>query len=276
MCWDKIKDFFRVPDPSGKIEPDIVEPDIVEPDIVELEEPEIIEENMWTQLKPLPNDAGNVVDVPWIKYYKVEHPKKQIVLHHTVSGPGIAGDLATWRNFTNHIATCVIIDRDGTINRLFSSKYWGFHIGANNRVLDQQSIGIEIDSWGPLIKGDGTLYRFSSTRSIVTEPGKFYNIYGYKVDVPYIHYPDKFRGYEYYEAYTFEQIWSVGQLLLLWRNLYGIPLDYKEDIWEVSQRALSGTSGVWSHTSYRAPAAKQDAHPQPELIKMLKTLSSIG
>ena len=268
MCLNKLFEFFKKPIPD----PD---PEIPDPEIPG-DENENEEENMWKNLTPLPNDSTNIVDVPWTKYYKVEHPKNQIVLHHTVSGPGIEGDLATWRNFTDHIATCVIIERDGKINRLFSSKYWGFHLGANNRRLDQQSIAIELDSWGPLIKGDGKLYRFSATRQIVTEVDKFYNIYGFKVNVPYIHYPDKFRGYEYFEAYTFEQLWSVGQLILLWRNHYGIPVNYNEDMWDVSQRALSGTPGIWSHTSYRRPSDKQDAHPQPELIKMLKTLSSIS
>ena len=273
---------------NDKSENDKVEADEAKPiqsnddepknDVINMEENNnnpIEEQNPWMDLKPLPNNATNVVNVPWAKYYQTKHTKKQIVLHHTVSGPGIEGDLNHWKTFTSHIATCVIIDRTGIINRLFSSAYWGFHLGANNRTLDQQSIAIELDSWGPLIKGNGELYKFSNNKTIRTEINQMYNLYGSKVNVDVVHYPQKFRGYEYYEKYTYEQIRAVGQLLLLWYNTYGIPLTYNEDMWDVSSRALSGTSGVWSHTSYRRPVDKQDVHPQPELIQMLQTLDKI-
>lgn len=226
----------------------------------------------WSSLEALPNDSGRVVHVSWLKYYKVKHPKKQIVLHHTVSGPGISGDLSTWENFNAHIATCVILGRNGNINRLFSSMYWGFHLGAGNRKLDQQSIGIELDSWGPLIKGNGMAYNFPNGRVINTEQGAFYNVYGGRVNVPVTYYPEGFRGYNYYESYTYEQLFSVGKLLLLWHKLYGIPLNYNADMWDISQKALSGEPGVWSHTSYRKPADKQDCHPDPNLISLLKYL----
>ncbi len=63
----------------------------------------------------------------------------------------------------------------------------------------------------------------------------------------------------------------MRQLLVYWGERYEIPLTYNEDMWDVSDRALAGQDGVWSHTSYRSD--KSDIHPQPEMIAMLKALS---
>jgi len=232
----------------------------------------------WNKLKAL-TDFSKIDIVPWTRYVKEKHPKKQVVLHHTVSGDGITGDLKTWEKW-RRIATCVIIERDGTIKQLFSSKYWAYHLKAGNAVLDQQSIGVELDNWGGLWKSDGSAKQFGKRRDgspniIGTTPGKYYATYGNKVYRPVTHYPDGFRGYDYFESYTDSQLWSLGELLLLWNQRYNIPLGYHEDMWDRSQNALSGTPGIWAHVSYRYPKAKQDAHPQPELIHMLKTLATI-
>ncbi|NJO91098.1 MAG: N-acetylmuramoyl-L-alanine amidase [Chloroflexia bacterium] len=209
----------------------------------------------WNTLKPLDLSKINFIDFPENHYYREIYDKKQVVFHHTVSGPGIRGDLNTWLSTSTRIATCIIIDRDGTPNQMFSSKYWGFHTGKGRRI-DQHSIGIEFDNWGGLIKSKDS---YKAT-------------YGNKVDVPVTHYPNGFRGYEYYESYTDAQIQTAGELLLLWKDIYGIPLDYKEDMWDISPRALSGEPGVWAHVSFRPASDKQDIHPQPEVIEMFKSI----
>jgi len=243
-----------------------------------IEEVTIYANNKWDSIKPF-SDFDSIVKVPWIKYNKEEHRKIQIVLHHTVSGDGITGDLASWEKWRS-VATCIIIDRDGTINQLFSSKYWAYHLKAGNSNLDKSSIGVELDNWGGLIKGDGSLKQFGKRRDgspniVRTKEGKFYAIYGNSVNCPVTHYPDGFRGYYYFESYTDEQLKSLGELLRLWNNRFDIPLTYHPEMWQKSQEALQGTPGVWAHVSYRNPKAKQDAHPQPELIHMLKTLPTL-
>jgi len=259
----------------------------VKAEIPELAQETAVQENKnedfmydWSNLKPLNTSDPDLVQVDWIKYYKVEWPKDQVVLHHTVSGPGIQGDLNTWKDFTSHIATCMIVERDGKINQLFSSKYWGYHLGAGKASLDQRSIALELDNWGGLFLGDGNNKQFGKNadrtpRIIKTMQGKFYTVYGSVVDVPVTYYPDGFRGYYYYESYTYEQLRAIGELILLWNERFGIPLDYKEDMWDVSQKALSGEKGVWTHVSYRKPSDKQDCHPQPELIDLLKYLNKL-
>jgi len=232
----------------------------------------------WNKLKAL-TDFSKITMIPWTRYEKEETTKNQIVLHHTVSGDGITGDLKTWENW-RAVATCVIIDRDGTINQLFSSKYWAYHLKAGNSELDKHSIGVELDNWGGLYKGDGNLKQFGKRRDgspnmVRTKPGGFYATYGNEVKCPITTYKEGFRGYNYFESYTDNQLWSLGELLLLWKQRFDIPLTYHEDMWERSQNALDGLPGVWAHVSYRYPKAKQDAHPQPELIRMLKTVAAL-
>lgn len=246
----------------------------------EIDEVKIYGSNKWSDLKPLDLNDKDLIMVNWDRYYPETYKKKQIVLHHTVSGPGIRGDLLTWKKYRSNIATCIIIERNGIIKQLFSSRYWGFHLGAGKSYLDKHSIAVELDNWGGLILGDGKKHQFGENadgtpRIIKTKKGKFYATYGNIVNVPVTHYEGGWRGYEYYESYSYEQIRAVGELLLLWNKIYNIPLNYKEDMWDVSQKALRGESGVWTHVSYRNSNEKQDCHPDPEIKSMLKTIGGL-
>ena len=231
--------------------------------MADIKEVVIYGSNKWSDLKPLELYDPDLVQVEWLKYYKEVFTKKQIVLHHTVSGPGIQGDLNTWKNYDAHIATCVIIERDGKINQLFSSKYWGYHLGCGKTSLDKASIAIELDNWGQLHEKDGQLY----------------TIYDSKVDVPVVHYPKGFRGEQTFEAYTEAQLRSLGELLLMWNKYYKIPLTYRENFYDLNQDALKGEPGVWSHTSFRpwpSNRNKWDIHPDPNLLSMLRTISGLA
>jgi hypothetical protein len=226
----------------------------------EIKEATIVGHNKWSDLNPLKLDDKDLVQVPWNKYYKDVYLKKQVILHHTVSGIGIAGDLKTWKDFEDHIATFVIIERNGTINQLFSSKYWGYHLGCGKSILDKHSIAIELDSWGQLKEKNG----------------KLYTVYNSEVNVPIIRYDKPFRGEYIFEAYSEAQLVSLGKLLLLLNKNYNIPLIYNEDMWDVSQKALSGEPGIWAHVSFRPyPSEKNkwDVHPDPNLISLLKNIS---
>lgn len=208
-----------------------------------------------------------VVDFPREQYYQTEHPKKQIYLHHTVSGDGVMGDVNWWKQTESRVATAIIIDRNGDIYQTFSSKHWAHHLGIKSTVfkkyslmnintkLNQQSIGIEIDSWGGLTEKDG----------------KWYNTLNKIIDTDkVIKYPDGFRGYYGFERYTDAQIESTRQLLEFWTDRYNIDPCYKGDrMWDISTDAMKGENGIWSHISVRPD--KSDLHPQQEIIDMLKT-----
>lgn len=209
------------------------------------------------------------VDFPENRYFKEQTTKRQIVLHHTVSGRGVTGDINWWIQNPQRIATCVIVDWKGDIYQLFSSIYWAHHLGtraANNTALNKAAIGIEIDAWGALVKENRAWYpaRWDETLK------KFIPDKRVKPIENVQKYPDGYRGFYGYEKYTDEQIESVRKLLVYWGEQHNIPLKYNEDMWDVSSRAMRGDAGVWSHTSYRSD--KSDAHPQPELIDMLKSL----
>jgi len=207
------------------------------------------------------------VDFEPDQYVPRETKKTQICLHHTVSpNNSIKGDVATWRRDKKRIATCIIIGDDGTPYQLFSSKYWGYHLGIKQsffkkfnlpyQLLDDNCIGVEIDSAGGLTKKNG----------------KWYDVYGYHIpNDEVIEYTEGYMGYYAFQKYTDEQIETVKELLLFWHDRYNIPLDYNDDMWDISKNALSGKPGIWTHTSYRGNT-KSDCHPQQELINMLKNL----
>jgi len=209
------------------------------------------------------------VDFGSANYILEEHPKKQIYLHHTAGNPSGEGVFDWWKSNTERIATCVAISgkgsNDGQIVQGFSSKYWAYHLGlkkqlfSNNALpylsLDKYSIGIEICNWGDLQFRDG----------------KFYNYVNREVPESEVMELDKpFKGDRFFHNYTDAQIESVKQLLLLWKQRYGIPLTYNKDIWDISKRALGGEPGVYTHNSVRPD--KNDVYPHPKLIEMLKSL----
>lgn len=226
----------------------------------------------WTTLKSIELSKIKMVDFPSDQYYQQETPKKQLVLHHTVSSPNdVTGVIRTWVEDPAHVATHFIITGDGTPYQLFNSgKAWAHHLGITNPIfihqgfpdtdgrnvkLNQESIGFEICNWGYLTKG---------------ADGKFRAAYGNVVNVDIQEYPNLFRGQRYFEKYTDAQIQTVGELLLYFNAKFGIPLDYNETMWDMSKDALSGKSAVWAHCSFHPE--KSDVHPQKELIEMLKSL----
>lgn len=217
------------------------------------------------------------INFPDNQYNKESSVKKQIVLHHTVSGPGVDGDINWWKTTPARIATHYIIDRNGVIYQLFDDPYWGYHLGLKQshfqkagisyRNLDMQSIGIELDSWGPLKKApDGKFYPVKwENGKYAADTKKAAVIYPYEYCSG-----SSYKGHQYYERYTDKQIYSLKELLRYLCAKHTIPPNYTNDIWSVYPKALKGEPGIFSHTSYRAD--KSDAHPQVELVNMLKSL----
>ena len=224
----------------------------------------------------------NQLDFPESQFVPVVQPKNQICLHHTASGKGVNGDYHHWLKDPKRIATCVIVDDEGVVNQLFSSKYWGYHLGIRKsffkernipyKRLDKQCIGLEIDNWGGLKKINGEWRSYPNNYG----RGNLTNRHGNKIKVVLdesrlVFYPNGFRGYEAFESYTSKALDTTATLLKYWNNHYNIPICYHEDIWDVTDRALRGQDGLFTHVSYRDD--KSDCHPQKELIQMLKSLT---
>lgn len=218
------------------------------------------------------------------EYVKEVTKKNTIYLHATAGSHRADWTIDAWnkdRSSTNsrvRIATAFVIgglDRngsdkdnmDGKIYRAFNEDYWASHLGlktANNTALNKQSIGIEICNYGPLTKtSDG---KFMTYVNSLIDPSQVCDL-GYK-----------FRGYQYYHKYTDKQIVSLKELMLYLGQKYNIDLRCglverldQPDAFGISQNALNGDWGVWSHTSVRKD--KFDVIPQLELIDMLKSFS---
>lgn len=280
-----------------------------------------INENLLDNLTIARDSRYKFIYFPEDQYIRERIDNKlQIVLHHTVSGDktGVAGDIKWWRDKDERIATAFIISRGGEIYQLFNTDFWAHHLGITsnfineqgttetNTYLNQHSIGIEIDSWGGLVRYNGAWYPtiMDNNRNNVQsfEPRRnaetVSDVQEYNSNNGY---PMGFRGFYGFERYTDNQINAVRDLILslTYNNVNGdskikgfpkISLEYNEDIWDinydtngnpigspdgakgVSKRALNGTRGIWTHTSYRRD--KSDCHPQPELIQMLRNLNS--
>lgn len=206
-----------------------------------------------------------LVHFPDNQYYKRAEPKTQIVIHHTVSGDGVDGDIAWWLSTKDRIATHFIISRNGKIRQNFSTEFWAHHLGVThgmfeelglepggkNSWLNMRSVSIELDSWGGL-KDDSDIKK--------------------KKVKDFVKYDGGHRGYTYFETYTKEQLESLKKLLVYLCHKYDIPTEYKEDMWGVSVNALRGESGIWGHVSFRKD--KSDPHPQPTLIETLKSINN--
>ena len=219
-------------------------------------------------------------------FYKVSHPKRQIVLHHTVSSPDNSQAVANyWETLKDHIATCYVQAFDGNFIQLFDDNYWGHHLGvtaaslkaqgfpdsgSRNVLLNQQSVAVEICAWGGLVLGDGRTVMFNG-KAVAMKPGVFYNAYGSPVDVSLGIEEVSWRGFKYFQRYSDRQIDGLGVLLSDLMKRYGISsAGLKDGNFDIRRDALSGHSGIFSHSNYRAD--KSDLYPDKRIVQMLKNL----
>jgi len=208
------------------------------------------------------------------QYHKVEFPKKQVVIHHTASGPSAKGNIDYWKTQPDKVATAFVIGKDGVIVQAFGSKYYAAHLGipasfirtfgftdSGTRcdTLHKESVGIELTCWGGLTKKNNKWVSYAG----VVVPDSDVQLYN-----------PPFRGYAAFEKYSPAQLASLKELLVYLCDTYHVPKVYHPDMWDVSKKAIGSEPGIWTHTSYRTPADKQDCHPQPELIALLQSLAT--
>lgn len=201
---------------------------------------------------------------------------KSIVLHHT-NGHSAQSTFNYWLSNKERIATHFLIDRDGSIYQCIPlDKCWGYHLyvaAPDNKIsreykklasaYDKQSIGIELCNISQLVPYEN---KFLDTYGKVFKDHSKIT----KLDKP-------FRGYEYWESYTKEQLDSLEFLLLDLIDNYpiigtGLKDDYSNEF-DISLDALNMKPGVYFHVNYRT-GTKWDLYPHPELIKMLNNLKN--
>ena len=229
-------------------------------------------------------------------FFDTVTPKKQIYLHHTVSGQDIKSVIDGWNRRTDRVSTHYVSNNSGKIEQLYEDDFWAYHLGVKRPTfaalklpyqnLNRTSIGIELCSFGGL-----TETTLAGAESQITEdddpntiPSKVYkNAFGEIIDSSnVIQAVDKngksitYKGYKYFEKYSNAQINVVKGKLQELMSKYNIPFKYDYDVLfgtgTVSRAALSGEKGVYTHNSVRTD--KSDVFPQKELIEMLKSIAT--
>ena len=201
-------------------------------------------------------------------------------IHHTAGWDNPYNTVKHWnKDSRGRVATQYVIGGsnvkgveakyDGVVVECFPNNYLGWHLGkVGNFNISKYSGGVELNNFGYLTKKGDKYYTYVNTE---VKP-EFVCDLGYK-----------FRGHQYWHAYTDKQIESLRLLILHLRDIYpkmdlvnGIPKLLKDgvhpkDAFEFNEDAYYARQfGLWSHTSVRKD--KFDCFPQPELVEMLKQL----
>ena len=201
-------------------------------------------------------------------------------LHHTAGWDNPYNTVSQWnKDKRGRVATQYCIGgsnvkgngskHDGVVVECFPNNYLGWHLGkVGSFKISKLSGGVELNNFGYLKKKGDKYYTYVNTE---VKP-QFVCDLGYK-----------FRGHQYWHAYTDKQIESLRLLILHLRDIYpkmdlvnGLPKLLKEgvhpkDAFEFNTDAYNAKQfGLWTHTNVRKD--KFDCFPQPELVEMLKQL----
>ena len=201
-------------------------------------------------------------------------------LHHTAGWDNPFACVNSWnKDKRGRVATQYVIGGtnvkgngskyDGVVVECFPNNYLGWHLGkVGNFKISKMSGGVELNNFGYLTKKGDKYYTYVNTE---VKP-EFVCDLGYK-----------FRGHQYWHAYSDKQIESLRLLILHLKDIYpkmdlvnGLPKLLKEgvhpkDAFEFNSDAYNAKQfGLWTHTNVRKD--KFDCFPQPELVEMLKGL----
>ena len=172
------------------------------------------------------------------QYLKTVKPKSLVALHHTAGGS--AGSTFRWWNEGDPrtVGTAFLVARDGTIFEIFDPKFWAWHLGVKDDVIEKRSIGIEICNWGKLEKRDDDhLYTWSGKN--------LGNVETLAHAGTLAQFLTPWREAHYYEAYSQDQIDAVCGLVPWICEKYQIPNDLPE------KRHLTGPANLPKWLAFR-------------------------
>lgn len=212
------------------------------------------------------------------EYYSGPNKPEYLFLHHTAGADNPFAVVDQWNDDTRgRIATEFIIGGpsvngkstkyDGVIVKCMPDGGYGAHLGDNgSQHMHNNSVGIEVCNFGQLTKVGNVYKTYVGT---IVHPDQVCDL-GFK-----------FRGFQYYHKYSDAQIEALRELILFIKERDDINIKKGLIEWltnktpngafEFNKDAWSGkVKGMLSHTSTRKD--KTDMSPQPDLIKMLKSL----
>lgn len=214
------------------------------------------------------------------EYYPGPHQPEYVFYHHTAGWHNPYNVVKQWNNDNRgKIGTEWVIGGpsirdgskrfDGQIVKCMSDGAWAHHLGAVDRNMHTNSIGIEVCNFGPL-----------------SQSGQGFKTYaGQCVDDSQIEdLGFKWRGYRYWHKYSnaqLEALYSLTKMITLehsidlniglkqWLNeLKGDKQFHAFDYYESAKNG--DIKGLLSHSNVRSD--KLDMSPQKNLIEMIKSL----
>jgi N-acetyl-anhydromuramyl-L-alanine amidase AmpD len=217
--------------------------------------------------------------------------KEAAEIHHTVSDGNPYKVIDAWNNDTRgSVATHFVIGRemlngdldyDGMILQCFDLKYWAHHTlttrmgfsNTHNTRTNQVVVGIELCSFGALMKKDGKYYSLDGKTRIPDDQVC-------TLDRP-------FNTFKYWHKYTDAQLAALVKLVkwigvecgIDFQNLVSEPVNVDESWFYMnwhSQKIGYGYSQprlLNTHTNFEF--GKFDCYPQPELLEAIKEIYGI-
>lgn len=150
-------------------------------------------------------------------YVKGDQSQKAgIVWHFTAGGTrqGAEAQLALPDTVNVHI----LIDDDGTRYQYLTEPQWAYHTGTG-RAWDRVAFGVEIRNWGPLTKVDGLYLPWTKQKTQAVDPKRVVRV-------------RPFRGYEFFEMLTTQQVESAIELKCDWYKRHFI-------VWEKTHAEMN-------------------------------------
>jgi len=198
--------------------------------------------------------------------------KHQVVIHHTAGNSDPIQVIDGWSADTARIATPYIIGGkssagdtkyEGAIVKAFDPEWDAYHLGqvpGDPKNITRTSFGIEICNWGYLTVKNGQYYNYVNKVVPLAQV----------IDLGF-----KFRGYQFWHAYTDAQVAALHDLLIaLIKNRF--HWTYQAKTWDAKSfdfnPAAFADDSIGTHANYRTD--KWDCSPQPKLIEMLNGLNS--
>lgn len=143
-------------------------------------------------------------------FFQIETKKQKIVIGHTFNNN--MQHINGWNNRLNKMynkTAPFTIDKNGVIYKHFEPCFYSNIL--NNEKLDTESIVILLDNDGWLMKNEQKNLFFTTNWSIYSNIDNIFN--------------KKWRGYEYWDSYTTDQINSLVDLVLSLCNEFKIDVN---------------------------------------------------